>query len=501
MGDPVYLRVGTAFQDSFFYLSQNALRTPVTGKVQANFTIRLSKDGVGNQATTGITLTEVDSVNNPGEYGLAVALSAFPAAAGHYVLRVIDTTNTQYSWSWSIFVTSDGTASAPIGPALFTPTASNGRVTDGTSALLGATIIIRTATGALYYSALTDSSGLWTAVNFPATNATYTVYAIRSGYLQASGTITVAAGVATGPGTDLAMAAATTSAGFDAASLWAYARRSGRNALGTTGDTEVKQAVTEALERVATCHRWPWYRSYAELTLRGAYTTGTVTVTLDSPIVTLAAGTWPTWAEGAKFRISGQYIKVLTRDSNTQVTLEADWAEATASGQSYVLYQDEYELPDDLYRFGQILPGQRWGWGPSPIGAEQLDALQNAMTFGQKFADFFAIQKQSVFLSSWPTMDTNVRYSYYRRPATLVSSIDIADWDPAHIRLLRRAIDCEIALRFGGYVGGTIEQALRAFKDALDNAIPNDRSEVSEAGVLGSAFSRGGGVEMWKRRG
>lgn len=500
MGDPVYLRTGTAFLDSFFYLSQNALRTPVTGKVQADFTLRLSKDGVGNQVTTGITLTEVDSVNNPGEYALSVALSAFPAAAGHYVLRITDTTNTQYSWSWTIFVTSDGTASAPIGPALFTPTAANGRVTDGASPLLGATIIIRTATGVLYYTALTDASGLWTAVNFPATNATYTLYAIRSGYQQASGTITVAAGIATGPGADLVMTAATAASGFDAASLWAYAKRSGRNAMGTTGDTEVKQAVTEAMERVATCHRWPWFRTYAELTLHAAYSTGTVTVTNGSPIVTLAAGTWPTWTAGAKFRIGNQVIAILTRDSGTQVTLEVAWNEVTAPAQSYILFQDEYELPDDMYRFGKVLPGQRWGWGPEPIGPDQLDAIQNNMLFSQKFPDFFAIQRQSIFLSSYPNTDTQVRYTYYRRPATLVSSVDIADWDPAHIRLLRRAIDCEISLRFGGYVGGTIEQAIRAFTDALNAAIPNDRTEKAETGALGSAFSRDGAA-IWKRRG
>lgn len=500
MGDPVYLRVGTAFQDSFFYLGQDALRTPVTGKVQGNFAIRLSKDGVGNQSLTGITITEIDAVNNPGEYTVAITSAAFPAAAGHYVLRITDSVNTQFSWAWSIFVTSDGTGAAPIGPALFTPIVGNGRITDGASPILGASIIIRRADGTLYYTTTTDASGLWPAVNFPAANATYTVYAIRSGYQQTQGTITVTGGVAAGPGTDLVMAAAVVSSGFSASDLWAYARRMSRNRTGPTADIEIQQCVVEALERLATRHTWPWYRSYGTFTIYAYYGTGTIALTKGSPIVTLTGGTWPAWVTSqATLRVGSQLLSIASRDSNTQITLAAAWNEASNPTATMIVYLDQLALPSDMYRFGQILPGQRWGFGAAPIGSDQLDNMQNALSFSQKFSDFFAVQGQYIKLSSYPNYDTTVRYSYWRRPATLVNSTDVADWDPAHIRLLRRAIDCEVALRFGGYVGGTYAEAITRFEETLRDAMPNDRTERSEMSVLGSAFTASDQL-AWKRR-
>jgi hypothetical protein len=49
------------------------------------------------------------------------------------------------------------------------------------------------------------------------------------------------------------------------------------------------------------------------------YTTGTVTIA--AGIVTLAGGTWPTWAGNARLTVSGTVYVISTRDSNTQLTL------------------------------------------------------------------------------------------------------------------------------------------------------------------------------------
>lgn len=505
MPDALYVRVGNALGDSFLYLAQNPARTRVTGKVDANFTKRLSKDGVGNQSTTGVTITEVDATNNPGEYAINVTGAAFPAVAGRYVLTVFDTASPQYVWQWTWIVTSDGTASAPVGPALFTAVAGNGRVTDGVSPILGATVIVRTATGALYYTAQTDASGLWGSVNFPSTNATYTAYVIRSGYQQVSGTISVVAGVATGPGSDLVMAAAAAANGLSASELWAYARRMMFGVTGTQADTEVKQAVGEALERVATVRRWPWYRRHGQLALNGAYATGTIALVQGSSTITLTGGTFPTWATSslAKVRIGNQIFRVLTRTSGTQLVLDAAWVEASNAAATYTLYQDEYALPSDLYRFGELLPGPRWGMGPIPTSPEALDQQQNAVLYGQKFSGAFAIQGQNVVFSQYPSQDTVLFYSYYARPADLVSGTDVADWDPAHKSLIRRAIDVEVALRYGKYAGGTAEQAFARFDDAFKLASKNDRTEVVEAPAgassLGSAMDRA--TLLWKRLG
>jgi len=59
-------------------------------------------------------------------------------------------------------------------------------------------------------------------------------------------------------------------------------------------------------------------------------------------------------------------------------------------------------------------------------------------------------------------------------------------------------VDCEVALRFGGYAAGSYEQAVARFAEALKDAMPNDRTEISDIGPLGTAF--GGRTPMWKQR-
>lgn len=69
------------------------------------------------------------------------------------------------------------------------------------------------------------------------------------------------------------------------------------------------------------------------------YTTGTIAVTNGSPTVT---GTGTAWedklAAGDKIRLASSRVwyTVLSVDSDTQITLSANFAEATASGESYV---------------------------------------------------------------------------------------------------------------------------------------------------------------------
>ena len=153
-------KVGTTWRDSFFYLNSGTM-AGVTGKVQADFTIDVSKDGVGNIATTGLTITEVDATNNPGEYSISGSLSSFVATAGLYVIRIYDTASPDYTWDMTVQVTSDGTFGGTWGAVSFTAVASNGRVMTGATPLEDAQVFIETPAGVLYTIATTDASGLW----------------------------------------------------------------------------------------------------------------------------------------------------------------------------------------------------------------------------------------------------------------------------------------------------------------------------------------------------
>src|SRR6185369_15670340 len=138
MSTPVYTRNGVAFRDSFIYL--NADGTFNTGRVQGDFTRKLSKDGVGNQALTGITIAEVDSTNNPGEYTVAVATTGFVSANGVYELVITRTSDPRFTWELCIIVNDTGTSAATT--ASFTASSGNGRVTYLGTGMPNATVYI-----------------------------------------------------------------------------------------------------------------------------------------------------------------------------------------------------------------------------------------------------------------------------------------------------------------------------------------------------------------------
>ena len=267
MSVPQYWQVNNPIRDPI--ILENPDGTFVTGKVQANFTIKLSKNGTGNQSTTGISITETDAVNNPGQYEVAVSTSGFVAAQGIYTLTVTLTASPTFTFEQTFVVNNTGTSGGS--GAAFTATASNGRVTDGSSALSGAAIIITDGTGAVLTTTTTNASGLWGPVYFTA-NGTYTVTAQLSGYASGSATITVTGAPTTAtlsPATDMVLTATTVNP-LSASELWAYFTRQARDIGGSKAFTERTQGVQDAIDMLCKAHKFSWLLRPAWLTLNGA---------------------------------------------------------------------------------------------------------------------------------------------------------------------------------------------------------------------------------------
>jgi hypothetical protein len=439
-----YHKVGTALTDSIIVLDKTT-RAPVTGLVQADFDFDLSKDGTGNQALTGIVLTEVDATNNPGEYALSYdAATSFVAATGFYTLSAALTADDDYNYAVSYWITSDGTGSGTIGLASFTATVGDGRVTDGVAALDGASVRIRQA-ATILWETTTDASGLWGPVYL--NTGSYTIDVQLSGYTLGTGTITVVGAVATGPGADIALTAVSSGTGLTASDFWSYLRRMYLDSPGTKADTEIKQAANDALDMVSKSATWPWYLTAGKITTRAFYNTGTITVTQDSPIVTLTGGTFPTWAADGEIRVNNQWYKVDTRDSATQVTLAVDYGKDTQVDVSYSIYQDAYEMPTDCMKFGRLLYGTSWQYGGNPTSYQQYLDAKNLWQSSQQGASLWCVQRQYLRVWPYPSIATDVNFSYYRKPAALTVGNQEADWDPNHVGLLRRAGDYQLAIR------------------------------------------------------
>lgn len=480
MTDDLYRKVGVVINDAIF-LANPANPNGVTGQA-ANFTLTLAKDGTGNQATTGVTITEVSSVNNPGVYALACnATTSFVAATGAYHLVARWTTDPTYQFPKTYWVTSDGTGEGTFGAASFTAVASNGRITDGAAALAGATIYFRTPAGTPYVSVTSSATGVWGPVWFPA-DGTWPYTVQLAGYGQATGNITVSGSTATGPGADIALTAGTAS-GLTLANLKTYARYQVRGQVGTATDAQIVSAINDGLTTAAKEFKHSWLQTDGQLAFQAYYATGTITLTQDSAIVTLDGGTFPTWAARGNILYGGQFFKVTSRDSDTQVTINTTWAQATVAGVSYVLYQDAYDLPSNCLVFNKALPGTGWGWGPDPISFASLRVYQTSMNVQSPQPSCFAIKEDQIIVWPYPSQTRNWAIVYYRRPATLVNNSDEADWDPLNLEVLQRAIDVQLALRFGPIMHGDVNQCEKDYRAALNKAIVNDKENANRPGT------------------
>lgn len=91
-------------------------------------------------------------------------------------------------------------------------------------------------------------------------------------------------------------------------------------------------------------HQWSFMRPIAEMETVAPYATGTVTVV--DGVVTLAGGTFPSWAANGDLSVASRIYSIASRDGDTQVTLDDLTVDVTA-GATYELRRYAYDLPDD----------------------------------------------------------------------------------------------------------------------------------------------------------
>lgn len=95
-----------------------------------------------------------------------------------------------------------------------------------------------------------------------------------------------------------------------------------------------------------------WSSLYREgwLPLVPVYSTGTVTVTIESRTVTGSGTTWTSSMVGRKFLgPDNAYYKIAAVASTTSLTLTEPYQSTTASGASYQIWKDEYVLYPDVF--------------------------------------------------------------------------------------------------------------------------------------------------------
>lgn len=123
--------------------------------------------------------------------------------------------------------------------------------------------------------------------------------------------------------------------------------RIGRFLFGQRSDFEgdsladIDDCIRDGLNRVYTAYDWSFFKPIEDISTTAPYTTGTVTVV--NGVVTLATGTWPSWAAYGILSVSDSYYSVASRDSDSQITLDDTTVDVDA-GTSYELGCPEIAL-------------------------------------------------------------------------------------------------------------------------------------------------------------
>ncbi len=114
-----------------------------------------------------------------------------------------------------------------------------------------------------------------------------------------------------------------------------------RSGFSTDQTSDIEDCIKDGLKRVYAAYDWSFFKPIKDISTTAPYTTGTIGVV--DGVVTLASGTFPSWADYGLLKVSNNYYSVNTRDSSTQITLD-DTTLDVDSGTSYELGRPEIPL-------------------------------------------------------------------------------------------------------------------------------------------------------------
>jgi len=136
-----------------------------------------------------------------------------------------------------------------------------------------------------------------------------------------------------------------------------------REATGVTAtENQAKRYINIALHdmHLGTDYKFPWAERNAVIVTQAQYTTGTVSVTKGDTALTGSGTAWNTNNEftvknmraNGKVRIAGALnpYTISSVSSDTAAVLSSKFTETTVSGETYVYYEDEYDLASDFLR-------------------------------------------------------------------------------------------------------------------------------------------------------
>lgn len=120
----------------------------------------------------------------------------------------------------------------------------------------------------------------------------------------------------------------------------------------------IKDCINWVLLDISGRYEWYWWRREWYLATVASYSTGTVAVTGDGYTVTGTSTAWTYQMNGSKIEVGNTTVQAAATDfyrirkvvSATSLILEHPYRGSTATGQSYIIYKDEFGLRYDVDR-------------------------------------------------------------------------------------------------------------------------------------------------------
>ena len=143
---------------------------------------------------------------------------------------------------------------------------------------------------------------------------------------------------------------------------------------------DIRTAIHRAYDELTTIRDWSYYHVHGRIILQAPYDTGSVTSS--GVTVTLAGGTWPSWAAtGAYLKVGEEICRVASRTSGSVIVLDAALSlKADITSQPYTLYRTVYPLPADFRNLDE--PSDEYNWWSglyvTPDQAMKIERVSNS---------------------------------------------------------------------------------------------------------------------------
>lgn len=232
------------------------------------------------------------------------------------------------------------------------------------------------------------------------------------------------------------------------ADVWTYSDLIGHaldySGAATDAQSErfARRAIQNAVNEMQGAKNWAYFYSVGQILTVAPYSTGTITYDHSGGaydrLVTLASGTWPTWAADGILVIDNVTYQVATRQSGTQITLSDSMnpGDDVAAGTSYTIYRDTYPIPLDCGSVGEvILQGQQAVLQYVPLATlmpnQATNLTQAQPSYYSLIGDPNRFAALSMRFDPAPDAAYNVKFTYRRRPRQL--RVDLYDTGTASI--------------------------------------------------------------------